>query len=130
MSTLRLAILLGLGLAIGGALAGPSPLLAKGAGMRPPSPSATRPPFDLGDDAIVGEGARLFQQNCTGYCHGKEGRLSRAPKLRGRQFEVQYLYGRIANGFPPMPAYVTVFPPETIWKLVAYIKSLESVKEE
>jgi mono/diheme cytochrome c family protein len=128
MGILRLATLLGLGLAIGGGLGGALPLAAQG--MRPPAASATTPPFELGDGTAVTEGGRLFQQNCTGYCHGKEGRLSRAPKLRGRRFEPQYLYGRIANGFPPMPAYATIFPSEQIWKLVAYIMSLEQFKEE
>jgi mono/diheme cytochrome c family protein len=92
--------------------------------MRPPAPVARTAPFDLKDSAIVAEGGRLFQQNCTGYCHGREGRISRAPKLRGRQFEPLYLFDRISHGFPPMPAYKTVFPPEQIWRLVAYIMSL------
>ncbi len=30
---------------------------------------------------------------------------------------------------PPMPAFQTLLNPEDIWKLVAYIKSLQSVKE-
>jgi mono/diheme cytochrome c family protein len=124
----RVAALLAVGLMAGGVLGGGPRVGAQG--MRPPAPSAIRPPFDLADPAAVAEGGRLFQQNCTGYCHGKEGRLSRAPKLRGRQFQPQDLYGRIANGFPPMPAYVTIFPEETIWKLVAYIMSLEHVAEE
>lgn len=88
------------------------------------------PPFDLMDPKIVEEGAHLFQQNCTGYCHGKEGRLSRAPKLRGREFEPRYLYGRISSGFPPMPAYQTILSQEQIWKLVGYIFSLRDVKED
>ncbi len=97
-------------------------LLAQG--VRPPLSVAQAPPFELKDGAVVAEGARLFQQNCTGYCHGKEGRVARAPKLRGRQYEPGYLYGRIVYGQPPMPAYGTVMTPEQIWKLVAYIASL------
>jgi mono/diheme cytochrome c family protein len=99
-------------------------------GMRPPPSGGLVPPFDLRDDAAVADGRRLFQQNCTGYCHGREGRISRAPKLRGRQFESEYLYARIANGFPPMPAYRTLLSGEDIWKLVAYIHSLADAKEE
>ena len=99
-------------------------------GMRPPPPGTLMPPFDLMDPKIVEEGAHLFQQNCTGYCHGKEGRLSRAPKLRGREFEPRYLYGRISSGFPPMPAYGTFLSEEQIWKLVGYILSLRDAKED
>lgn len=99
-------------------------------GMRPPPTGTLTPSFDLKDRKIVEEGGHLFQQNCTGYCHGKEGRLSRAPKLRGREFEPTYLYGRIAGGFPPMPAYQTVLSQEQIWKLVGYILSLRDAPED
>jgi mono/diheme cytochrome c family protein len=117
------------GLAIAALIAGAA-AAASAQGMRPPPAIARVPPFDLKNPETIGEGARLFQQNCTGYCHGKEGRLSRAPSLRGRPFEPDYLYGRIANGWPPMPAYQTIFPPETIWRLVAYIMSLADAKED
>jgi mono/diheme cytochrome c family protein len=88
------------------------------------------PPFDLQDPAAVEAGAQLFRQSCTGYCHGKEGRLSRAPRLRGQKFAPEYLYARIANGSPPMPAYKTVLPEADIWKLIAYILSLADAKED
>jgi len=89
----------------------------------------TEPPFNLSDPTVVQAGQNLFRQTCTGYCHGAEGRLSRAPALRGREFETGYLYQRIAFGFPPMPAFQTLLTPEDIWKLVAYIKSLQGAKE-
>ncbi len=97
--------------------------------MRQPPPMPTTPPFDLMDPSIVDAGAHLFRQTCTGYCHGAEGRLSRAPALRGREFDTRYLYQRIASGAPPMPAFQTLLAPEDIWKLIAYIKSLQSAKE-
>jgi cytochrome c oxidase cbb3-type subunit 3 len=99
-------------------------------GMRPPSAAATKPPFPLDDPEAVSEGAKRFSSSCTGYCHGREGRVSRAPKLRGKTYEPGYLYSRIANGFPPMPAFQTVLPPEEIWKLVAYIMSLSSATDD
>jgi mono/diheme cytochrome c family protein len=110
--------------------AGTPTVFAQGAGMRQPPAAVTTPPFDLGDPTAVAEGGKLFQQSCTGYCHGREGRVARAPKLRGRSdLEPPYLYSRIANGFPPMPAFQTIFPPEQIWKLVAYIMSLRTATE-
>jgi len=121
--SLLAGVLLGLSLSLGATLS----LWAQG--MRPPPPRASAPPFDLKDEAVVTEGARMFQQNCTGYCHGREGRVARAPKLRGRQFEPAYLYERIANGFPPMPSYRTILADEQIWKLVAYIMSLADKEE-
>jgi mono/diheme cytochrome c family protein len=112
------------------ALALPTPADVHAEGMRQPPPAATTPPFPLDDPEAVAEGARRFSASCTGYCHGKEGRVSRAPKLRGKTYEPAYLYGRIANGFPPMPAFQTVLPPEEIWKLVAYLMSLSTAKDD
>jgi mono/diheme cytochrome c family protein len=111
-------------------LALPTPAVVRAQGMRQPPPAATTPPFPLDDPEAVAEGARRFSASCTGYCHGKEGRVSRAPKLRGKTYEPAYLYGRIANGFPPMPAFQTVLPPEEIWKLVAYLISLSNAKDD
>jgi len=98
-------------------------------GMRPPPPVATTPPLDLKDPDVIAAGSSLFRRTCTGYCHGSEGRLSRAPALRGREFEPRYLFLRISSGSPPMPAFQTVLSPEDIWKLVAYIMSLQDAKD-
>jgi mono/diheme cytochrome c family protein len=112
------------------ALALPTPAAVRAQGMRRPPSAVTTPPFPLDDPEAVAGGAKRFTASCTGYCHGKEGRVSRAPTLRGKTYEPGYLYGRIANGFPPMPAFGTILPPEEIWKLVAYIMSLSSVKDD
>jgi len=98
-------------------------------GTRPPAPVETTPPLDLKDPDVIGAGSSLFRRTCTGYCHGPEGRLSRAPALRGREFEPRYLFLRISSGSPPMPAFQTVLSPEDIWKLVAYIMSLQDAKD-
>jgi mono/diheme cytochrome c family protein len=99
-------------------------------GMRPPPAAASKPPFPLDDPEAVSEGAKRFSSTCTGYCHGREGRVSRAPTLRGKTYEPAYLYARIANGVPPMPAFQTVLLPEEIWKLVAYIMSLSTARDD
>lgn len=113
-----------LGLGVGERLAS-----AQTQGMRPPAP-IPKPPFELSDPTAIQEGTALFRRTCTGYCHGSEGRVSRAPALRGRaDLEPMSLYQRIALGSPPMPAYQTVLPAEDIWKLVAYILSLRDAKD-
>ncbi|HEU5320467.1 MAG TPA: cytochrome c [Methylomirabilota bacterium] len=111
-------------------LAAPPTAAVHAQGMRPPPAAATTPPFPLDDPQAIAEGARQFSATCTGYCHGREGRVSRAPRLRGKTYEPSYLYGRIAHGFPPMPAYQTVLQPEEIWKLVAYIMSLAGATDD
>jgi len=89
------------------------------------------PPFDLADQKVIGEGAQLFRQTCTGYCHGKDGGASRAPKLRGAKLERGYVYARITKGSPNgMPGFETTMPRENIWKLVAYVLSLSKVEDK
>jgi mono/diheme cytochrome c family protein len=103
-------------------------------GMRQPSSAVTTPPFPLDDPDAVAEGAKRFSASCTGYCHGREGRVARAPKLRGNAYEPNFLYARIANGFQgpkgPMPAFQTMLAPEEIWKIVAYIMSLSKAPDD
>ena len=100
-------------------------------GMRQPSADVSKPPFPLDDPDAIAEGGRRFSASCTGYCHGREGRVARAPKLRGKTYDPYFVYARIENGFQggqvgPMPAFRTMLAPEEIWKIVAYIMSLSS----
>jgi mono/diheme cytochrome c family protein len=105
-------------------------------GMRQPSTAVSKPPFPLDDPDAIAQGAKRFSASCTGYCHGREGRVSRAPKLRGKAYDPNFLYARISNGLPagqsglPMPSFQTMLQPEEIWKIVAYIMSLSDVKDE
>ena len=89
------------------------------------------PPFDLADSKVVSEGAQLFRQSCTAYCHGKDGGPSRAPKLRAAKLERTYVYSRITKGSPNgMPGFETTMPRENIWKLVAYVLSLGNAEDK
>jgi mono/diheme cytochrome c family protein len=89
------------------------------------------PPFDLADTKVIGEGAQLFRQSCTAYCHGKDGGASRAPKLRGAKLETGYVYARISKGSPNgMPGFEATMPRENIWKLVAYVMSLGKAEDK
>ncbi len=105
-------------------------------GMRQPAAAVSKPPFPLDDPNAIAEGAKRFSASCTGYCHGREGRVSRAPKLRGKTYDPNFLYARISNGLPagqtglPMPSFQTMLQPDEIWKIVAYIMSLSDVKDE
>ncbi|TMQ16275.1 MAG: cytochrome c [Candidatus Rokuibacteriota bacterium] len=100
-------------------------------GMRQPAAAVSKPPFPLDDPDAIAEGGRRFSASCTGYCHGREGRVARAPKLRGKTYDPYFVYARIENGFQggqvgPMPAFRTMLAPDEIWKIVAYIMSLSS----
>ncbi len=69
-------------------------------GMRQPSAAVSKPPFPLDNPEAIAEGAKRFSASCTGYCHGREGRVSR------------------------------MLQPEEIWKIVAYIMSLSNAKDD
>jgi len=61
--------------------------------------------------------------------HGKDGRIARAPSLRGRDLPIDYLYARITRGAPPMPAYATVLSQDDLWKVIAYLRSLAAARD-
>lgn len=114
----------------------PAVAIVRAQGMRQPSADVSKPPFPLDDPKAIEEGAHRFSASCTGYCHGREGRVSRAPKLRGKKYDPNFLYARISGGSPSgasglvMPAFASTLPPEEIWKLVAYVMSLSDAKDE
>lgn len=100
-------------------------------GQGEPRGGARIPPFDMKDEGIIREGAALFARTCgVGYCHGAEGRQGGGPKLRGRKLDPEYLFDTITNGKRLMPPWGHLFSPEQVWQLVAYIKSLEGVKDD
>ena len=91
--------------------------------------STLKPPIDLADPANIEAGRQMFNVTCTHYCHGKDGRIARAPSLRGRDLPIDYLYARITRGAPPMPAYATVLSQDDLWKVIAYLRSLAAARD-
>ncbi len=88
------------------------------------------PPFDLKDAAAIKEGAALFARSCSlAYCHGKEGRAGAAPRLRGREFEPDFLYSLISQGEGKHLPFKDRYPPEQLWKIIAYILSLSGAED-
>ncbi|AWT59431.1 MAG: hypothetical protein DF168_00620 [Candidatus Moanabacter tarae] len=84
----------------------------------------------LSDIDIINKGRKLFAQSCSvGYCHGKEGRAGRGPRLRGKTWDREYLYRVILKGIPKtaMPGWEGKLSHEEILTLVAYIGTISSV---
>lgn len=90
------------------------------------SPEAGDEVPSLSDEAVIQEGAALFTQSCAVYCHGPKGIGGRGPRLRGRQFDKDYLFSTISNGRDLMPPFKEIYTREEIWRLVAYILSLSN----
>src|SRR5262249_57452080 len=69
----------------------------------PTSSTVHTPPFDLQDPAVIEAGARVFSQNCTPYCHAKEGRVARAPPPPGRDPPISHPFQPTPPRPPPPP---------------------------
>jgi cytochrome c oxidase cbb3-type subunit 3 len=95
-------------------------------------PVAANPYAD--DRTVLPEGRRLFVwYNCAG-CHGDHAGGGMGPSLRdstwiygGRDADV---FASISDGRTKgMPAWGTKLPPDQIWKIVTYIKSMRTPDE-
>ncbi len=103
-----LALLIGLGLALGGA----------------PS-HADEPEFTedyLNDPANIEHGKELFQAQCN-KCHGKGAYPGKAPKLKPRKISAEDIYLRITYGWRKMPPWEDIYSDEERMALTAYLKS-------
>ena len=112
----------------------PSNLFAVGPvpGPNPPGAQATNPYAN--DPAALQQGRELFvAMNCSG-CHGGHAGGGMGPSLR----DVDWIYGKAdANIFSSiaqgrahgMPSWGSRLPEQSIWALVAYIKSLRTPQE-
>jgi mono/diheme cytochrome c family protein len=100
---------------------------------QPFAAAAQQPPFDLNDPAQIAAGQQIFNTNCAGYCHGKDGMVGRGPSLRGRtdlgaeQIRSTILNGRRDTG-KIMPAWKGQLDDKKVWQLTAFILSLRTAQ--
>ena len=94
---------------------------------------ALRNPFD-GDAAAIATGAKLYiSYNCID-CHGADGSGAMAPAFVDGRWHFggspAAVYESIAQGRPDgMPAWGGLLDRASIWRLVSYVRSLESGKD-
>jgi mono/diheme cytochrome c family protein len=86
---------------------------------------------------VLSDGKALYDTNCEG-CHGPKGggfgRVARkfgipAPNLIAPTVQAQMdgeLFWKITNGKGAMPAWSTILPDEDIWKLITFVRFLQS----
>ncbi|MCB1909691.1 MAG: c-type cytochrome [Rhodocyclaceae bacterium] len=107
-------------------LPGPRPALAAEAEpVVAPVPTLAQ----LADPAWIATGRSKFVQTCA-YCHGQEGDSGKVRPFRERKaWDPQVIHDTIADGRQRganvMPSWKASIPDELIWKIVAYIRSLE-----
>jgi mono/diheme cytochrome c family protein len=76
----------------------------------------------LGDAENIATGRALWQEQCA-MCHGARAYPGKAPKLRPRRYQPDFVYDRITNGFRGMPGWEDVYDEHERKALVAYILS-------
>src|SRR5215472_12353180 len=79
--------------------------------------------------ADVAAGARAFRAQCA-ECHGSRAEGGRGPNLANGVFyhgsTDADLFLNITNGIPGTAMPAAFYPPEGIWQMVAYIRSLSA----
>ena len=98
------------------------------AGPKTPDPMARNPYAD--DARAIADGRLLYEgMNCSG-CHGGQGGGGIGPPFADPDWiygsSPENIFQTVAQGRPNgMPAFGGKIPPETLWKIVAYVRSLD-----
>lgn len=92
------------------------------AGKPPPNPA-------IGNPVAIDAGKTLFAGGCGG-CHGPDGAGGRGPSLRDKvmwhSLDDSALYATIEKGIPGTEMPASQQPPEKLWQLVAFVRSLST----
>ncbi len=89
--------------------------------------------LNLNDPQLIARGSTLFAQSCSvGYCHGVAGKAGRGPRLRGREWDKNYLFRVTFEGIPnsSMPAWKDRLTAEEIGAIVAYVLTLSKLTSD
>src|SRR5262245_12455110 len=89
--------------------------------------------LDLSSPQVIARGNALFAQSCSvGYCHGIAGKAGRGPRLRGREWDKNYLFKVTFEGIPnsSMPAWKDRLTDEDIGAVVAYVLTLSRLTSD
>jgi cytochrome c oxidase cbb3-type subunit III len=83
---------------------------------------------------VVAQGAELYNRSCTG-CHGVNGAAGeRGPALAGEQDYVRdtdpEIFAAVKDGITGTGMPPSGLPPNDIWKIVAYIRSLRATASD
>lgn len=89
--------------------------------------------LDLSDSQLIARGSALFAESCSvGYCHGVAGKAGRGPRLRGREWDKNYLFKVTFEGIPnsSMPAWKDRLSETEIGAIVAYVLTLSKLTSD
>jgi mono/diheme cytochrome c family protein len=72
------------------------------------------------DPANVAAGKQVWDGQCR-HCHGNSAYPGKAPKLKPSNYQADFVYDRITNGFRKMPAWKVVFTQQQRIGVTAFI---------
>ena len=121
---LSVAVVTALGAGVAGPVMGQSPTPAATEAEPPRDPPPAIPATLLKDTAMITQGEKIWQDQCT-HCHGAKAYPGKAPKLQPRTYKPEFVWDRIHNGFRGMPGWKEVYKPDEVLALVAYVLSDE-----
>ncbi|MDH3453324.1 MAG: cytochrome c [Gammaproteobacteria bacterium] len=78
----------------------------------------------LEDPQNITAGAEIWTAQCR-HCHGSSAYPGKAPKLKPRRYQPEFVYSRVTDGFRKMPAWKAIYNREQRMHVVAYILSSE-----
>ena len=121
---LSVAVVTALGAGLADTVMGQSPTPAATEAEPPRDPPPEFPATLLKDTAMITQGEKIWQDQCT-HCHGAKAYPGKAPKLQPRTYKPEFVWDRIHNGFRGMPPWKEVYKAEEVLALVAYVLSDE-----
>jgi mono/diheme cytochrome c family protein len=88
----------------------------------PRDPPPAIGPETLKDSAMIAQGEKIWQEQCT-HCHGSKAYPGKAPKLAPRTYKPEFIWDRVHNGFRGMPSWKEVYQPNEVLAVIAYVLS-------
>lgn len=76
------------------------------------------------DPANIEAGKQVWDGQCR-HCHGNSAYPGKAPKLKPSNYQPEFVYDRVTNGFRKMPAWKAVFSQQQRIGVVTFIMGEE-----
>ena len=76
----------------------------------------------LNDPEAIQIGGEIWGDQCT-HCHGAKAYPGKAPKLRPRRYQPDFVFHRVTAGFKGMPPWKDIYSLEERMAIVSYVMS-------
>jgi mono/diheme cytochrome c family protein len=87
----------------------------------------SKPPQPFTEDFLTSEqniaaGEEVWAEQCR-HCHGRAAYPGKAPKLKPYEYEPEFVYRRVTDGFRKMPSWKEVYSELERMQITAYVLS-------